>query len=96
MEFPANTGMASCRRVALGILTAQIQRNELQMEWQVTLLKAVCQCSSRSVSDSTVPVSPECVRALLRQIRCSDDSFLAQILTSFSTFSRVQLFRARQ
>ena len=50
------------------------------MEWQVKLLKTVYQCSSRFVSGSNVRV-PECVRALLRQTRCSDDWFLARIST---------------
>ena len=36
------------------------------MEWQVKLLKAVCQCSSRYVSGSIVRV-PESVR-VLRQL----------------------------
>ena len=59
-----------------------MQRNELQMEWQVKLLKAVCQCSSQFVSGSIVRV-PVCVRALRRQTRCSDDLFFffAQIVT---------------
>ena len=65
------------------------------MEWQVKLMKAVCQCSSRFVSGSIVRV-PECVRVLLRQTRCSDDLFLAQISTLFSRFVRVQLFYTRQ
>ena len=47
--FQASTGMAFCRRVALRILRAQIQRNGLQMK----LLKAVCQCSSRFVSGTS-------------------------------------------
>ena len=50
------------------------------------LLNAVCQCSSRFVSDSIVRV-PVCVRALLRQTRCSDH-FLAQIFTPFVSLSR--------
>ena len=54
------------------------------------LLKAVRQCSSRFVSGQIVRV-PECVRVLLRQTRCSDDLFLAEIVTLFSRFVRVQL-----
>ena len=46
------------------------------------MLKAVCQSSSRFVSDSIVRV-PVCIRVLLRQTRCPDDLFLAQILTLF-------------
>ena len=65
------------------------------MEWQVKLLKAVCQCSSQFVSGSIVRV-PEYVRALLRQTRCSDDLFLARISTLFPRFVRVQLFCTRQ
>ena len=95
MEFRANIGVGFCRRVALCILRAHIQRSESQMEWHVTMLKAVCQCSSRYVSDSIVRV-PVCVRAQLRQTRCSDGSFWAQILTLFSTSSRVQVFCTRQ
>ena len=49
------------------------------------LLKAVCQCSFRFVSDGIVRVLG-CDRALLRQNHCSDDSFLAQIVTMFSSF----------
>ena len=71
MEFQANIGMGFCRRVAL---REQIQRHELQMEWKVKLLKVVRQCSSQLVSRSIVRV-PVCVRALLRQTRCSDDLF---------------------
>ena len=73
----------------------QIQRNELQMEWQVKLLKVVRQCSSQIVSGSIVRV-PVCVRALLRQTSCSDGLFLAQIVTLFSRFVRLQLFYTRQ
>ena len=58
------------------------------MEWQVKLQKVVRQCSSQFVSGSTVRV-PVCVRALLRQTRCSDDFFLALIVTLFSRFVRV-------
>ena len=47
------------------------------------------------VSGSIVRV-PECVRVLLRQIRCSDDLFLVQIATLFTRFARVQLFYTRQ
>ena len=61
------------------------------MEWQVKLLKVVRQCSSQFVSGSIVRV-PERVRALLRQTRCSDDLSLAQIVTLFLRFVRVQLF----
>ena len=61
------------------------------MEWQVKLLKVVRQCSSHFVSGSIVRV-PVCVRALLRQTRRSDDLFLAQLVTLFSRFVRVQLF----
>ena len=46
-------------------IRAETQRNESQMEWQVKLLKAVCQCLSRFVSGSIVRV-PECVRARSR------------------------------
>ena len=60
-------------RTNVGILRAQVQRNELQMQWQVKLLKPVCQCSSRFVSGNIVRV-PERVRALLRQT-CSCVSF---------------------
>ena len=66
-----------------------IQRNESQMERQVKLLKAVCQCSARFVSGSIVWV-PECVRALLRQTRCSDDLLLARIY-----LNTVLAFRSR-
>ena len=65
------------------------------MEWQVKLLKVVRKCSSQFVSGSIVRV-PVCVRALLRQTRCSDDLFLAQIVVLFSRFVRVQLFYTRQ
>ena len=65
------------------------------MEWQVKLLKVVRQCSSKFVSGSIVRV-PICVRAELRQTRCSDDFVLAQIVTPFSRFVRVQLFYTRQ
>ena len=64
------------------------------MEFRASIGMAFCrrdQCSPRFVSGSIVRV-PRCVRALLRQIRCSDDLFLAQILTLFSRFVRVQLF----
>ena len=64
------------------------------MEWQVKLLKVVRQCSFQFVSGSIVRV-PVSVRALLRQTRCSDDLFLAQIVTLFSRFVRVQLFYTR-
>ena len=65
------------------------------MEWQVKLLKVVRQCSSQFVSGDIVQV-PVCVHALLRQTRCSDDLFMAQIVTLFSSFVRVQLFCTRQ
>ena len=65
------------------------------MEWQVKLLKVVRQCSSQFVSGSIVRV-PVCVRALLRQTRSADDLFLAQIVTLFSRFVRVQLSYTRQ
>ena len=55
--------------------------------------------SGRAVNlDSTNRIVrvPECVRALLRQTRCSDDLFLAQIVILFSRFVRVQLFCTRQ
>ena len=39
MEFQTNIGMGFSRRVALCILKEQIQRNQLQMEWQVKLPK---------------------------------------------------------
>ena len=48
------------------------------MEWQVKLLKAVCQCPSRFVFGSIVRVL-ECVRALLRQNHCSDELFLESL-----------------
>ena len=82
-------------RTNVGILRAQVQRNELQMQWHVKLLKPVCQCSSRFVSGNIVRV-PDCVRALLRQTRCSDDFFLASVSTLFLRFIRVQLFCTRQ
>ena len=51
------------------------------MEWQVNLVKAVCQCSSRFVSGTIVRV-PECVHALLRQNRhCSRVSFACNFST---------------
>ena len=79
MEFRANIGIGFCRE--------QIQRNESQMEWQVKLLKTVWQCSSRFVSCSIVRV-PECVRVLLRQTRCSDDFFGANLNTVLAFRSR--------
>ena len=59
------------------------------------MAEVVRQCSSQFVSESIVRV-PVWVRALLRQTRCSDDLFLAQIVTLFSRFVRVQLFYTRQ
>ena len=59
------------------------------------IAEAVCQCSSQFVSGCIVRV-PECVRARLRQTRCSDDLFLAQILILFLRFVRVQLFCIHQ
>ena len=56
------------------------------MEWQVKLLKAVCQCSSQFVFRSIVRV-PECVSALLRQTRCSDDFFGATCVSFAGNFS---------
>ena len=67
-------GVLSSGRTVNHERTKQIQRNDLQMERQVKLLKVVRQCSSQFVSGSIVRV-PVCVRALLRQTRCSDDLF---------------------
>ena len=52
------------------------------------MLKAVCQCSSRFVSDSIVRV-PVCVRVLLRQTRCSGGLFFgANLYTVLDFLSR--------
>ena len=94
VEFRANIGMGFCRRVSLRTLREQIQRDESH-GMQVKLLKVACQCSSQFVSGGIVRV-PECVRVQFRQIRCSDDLFLVEIVTLFMRFARVQLFCTRQ
>ena len=56
---------------------------------------AACQCSSRFEFGSIVRALV-CVRALFRQVCCSNDLYLAQTVTLFSCFVRVQLFYTDQ
>ena len=58
MEFRTNVGKESNRWVGLWILREQIQRNESQMEWQMTLMKTVIIGANLSVCPCTVSTNP--------------------------------------
>ena len=79
--------LASFRRVALFILSVQILRNELHMEFQEMLPKTAKQCVL-FVFHGIVGVL---VCGLLQRNRCSGDLFLARIVAQFAPSSRAQL-----